>query len=65
MKQKDRDNHEELQLTTQILIKYSSNFDEVYDSKVSVSDMDIYCTINKSRIIVNVITVRNLLSVYT
>ena len=38
---------EEQQLDVQMITKYKDTFDDKYDSKVSESDMDVYCIMNK------------------
>jgi hypothetical protein len=48
----------------QVIIHNSEYFDEEYDESVSSSDMDVNILINRTRFIVNMPTVANLINVY-
>jgi len=45
-------------------IKYKTEFDFERDSEVSRADMDINMTISQQRLIINVLTVSNVIKVY-
>ena len=45
-------------------IKYKNEFDFEHDEEVSRTDMDINITISQQRLIINVLTVSNVIKVY-
>jgi hypothetical protein len=55
---------EDQQLYVQVHIIYSEYFDHEFDEPVQNSDMDINVLINRTRFIVNMPTVANLINVY-
>ena len=55
---------EEQQLYVQVNIKNSEYFDDSINDSVSKSDMDVNVLINRTRFIVNMPTVANLINVY-